>query len=271
LEWSGGFLCPALLSFHNRPHIPVHAYQTYAYDPPSGLMVAVRGTTFLYDVARREWQFPPVNTPFLADVMRVSLETTPMGVVAWAQKEQGRDNNGRLWIFDGKTRAWKLLPQTGPGIQGPWCDGSGLCYDAKRNCLWLAPKRELFRYDFADGTMVKVETKPPKALGQFALWREQVHVPEADLILLMRLWPGPDGQPRQAAYDPVANKWYWLTLPFVTADGRPHAFGKKDTPFSWNSARCHDRRFGVVLLHNPVSVWALRFHRETARMSEVQE
>ncbi|MFP4058807.1 MAG: kelch repeat-containing protein, partial [Candidatus Brocadiia bacterium] len=145
LEWSGGFLCPALLSFRNRPHVPVHAYQAYAYDPPSGLMVAVRGRTFLYDVAARRWLFPPKLPPFRGDVMRVSLETTPQGIVAWAALE--RHGPAKLFRFDGEARAWRPLPLTGPKLGEPWCDGSGLCYDAKRQCLWLAPRKELFRYD----------------------------------------------------------------------------------------------------------------------------
>jgi hypothetical protein len=269
LEWSGGFLCPALLSFRNRPHIPVHAYQCYAYDPPSGRMVAARGTTFLYNVAEREWEFPPVATPFEGSVMHVSLETTPKGVVCWAEVRRNSED-AKLFLFDGKARAWKPLPQSGPKIKGPWCDGSGMCYDSKRDCLWLAPGAELFRYDFATGAITKVETKPPKALGKFALWREQVHLPDADLILLMRLFPDANGQLRNVAYDPAANKWHFIELPFVS-DGKPHVFRKEGTPFSWNSALHYDAKFRVVLLHNPVTVWALRLDRKAAKLTEVSE
>jgi hypothetical protein len=145
-----------------------------------------------------------------------------------------------------------------------------MCYDSKRDCLWLAPGAELFRYDFATGAITKVETKPPKALGKFALWREQVHVPDADLILLMRLFPDANGQLRNVAYDPAANKWLFIELPFAS-DGKPHVFRKEGTPFSWNSALHYDAKFRVVLLHNPVTVWALRLDRKAAKLTEVSE
>lgn len=268
LEWTGGFLCPALVSFRNRPHVPVHAYQAYAYDPPSRLMVAVRGTTFLYDVRMRRWLFPPIDTPFRGDVMRVSLETTPEGIIAWAELKRAEPS--KLFRFDGKARAWRPLPLTGPKLAGPWCDGSGMCYDRTRNCLWLAPGNEIFCYDIATGTLAKVLMSSPKALGKFALWREQVHVPGADLILLMRLFAGPDGKPQNVAYDPAANRWLWLDLPFVSG-GKPHQFRKGRTPFSWNAALHRDAKLGVVLLHNPVTVWALRLDRGTAKITEARD
>jgi len=269
LEWSGGFLCPALLSFRNRPHIPVHAYQCYAYDPPSGRMVAVRGTTFLYSVAAREWEFPPIATPFRGGVMHVSLETTPRGAVCWAEQRRGSED-AKLWLFDGRGRAWKRLPQGGPKIRAPWCDGSGMCYDSRRDCLWLAPGNELFRYEFQSGAVSKVETRVPKVLGRFALWREQVFVPEAGLILLMRLFQAPDGHLKNVAYDPGANKWYFIDVPFVSG-GKPHAFRKGRRPFSWNSAIHYAPKFKVVLLHHPVAVWALRLDRKAAKMTEMLE
>jgi hypothetical protein len=61
--------------------------------------------------------------------MRVSIATAPHGVVAWADKG--------LFLFDGQARAWKKLPLSGGNPGTPWCDGSGLCYDSKRDCLWL--------------------------------------------------------------------------------------------------------------------------------------
>jgi hypothetical protein len=270
LEWSGGFLCPALLSFRNRPHVPVHAYQAYAYDPPSGRMVAVRGTTFLYNVAERRWEFPPVATPFHGGVMHVSLETTPRGVVCWTEERGGR-GDAKLFLFDGTAPAWRRLPQKGPKIQGPWCDGSGLCLDTKRNCLWLAPRKAIFRYDLGSGLVAKAPAAVPRVLGKFALWREQVHVPDADLILLMRLFKTPDGELGNVAFDPETGKYHFLELPFVSR-GKPHAFRRPGTnPFSWSSALHYDATFKVVLLHHPPNVWALRLDRKTAKMTEIRD
>ncbi|MFP4055452.1 MAG: hypothetical protein ACLF0G_01115, partial [Candidatus Brocadiia bacterium] len=140
----------------------------------------------------------------------------------------------------------------------------------KRQCLWLAPRKELFRYDMATGRLAKVETTPPEALGKFALWREQVYVPGADLVLLMRLFPGPDGKMRNVAWDPAANRWLWLDLPFV-AGGKPHTFRRPKKPFSWSSALHYDAKLGVVLLHAPPNVWALRLDRATAKVIPAEE
>jgi hypothetical protein len=146
-----------------------------------------------------------------------------------------------------------------------------MCYDSKRDCLWLAPGREVFRYDMKTGQAIKVDTTPPAELGKFAFWREQVHIPEADLILLMRLFKAPDGKMKNVAYDPAENRWYWLELPFVSK-GKPHDFAKRaDRPFSWNSALLRDPNRRLVLLHNPVTIWALQLDRSSARMSPVAE
>jgi len=206
-----------------------------------------------------------IKTPFLGGVMDVSLETTPGGVICWAETTR-HSEDAKLFLFDGKARAWKRLPQTGAKVRRPWCDGSGMCYDAKRDCLWLAPGKTLCRYDIKSGTVTRVTSDVPKVLGTFALWREQVYVPEADLILLMRLFKAPDGKVKNIAYDPAANTWYWIDLPFV-AGGKPRTFEKN--PFSWTGALFYDAKRNVVLLHNPITVWALRFERETARMTEI--
>ena len=95
-------------------------------------------------------------------------------------------------------------------------------------------------------------------------------MPGADLILLMRLFPGPDGKLKNVAYDPAANRWLWLDLPFVSG-GKPHQFRKGRAPFSWNAALHYDAKLGVVLLHNPVTVWALRLDRGTAKMVPASE
>jgi len=51
----------------------------------------------------------------------------------------------------------------------------------------------------------------------------------------------------------------------------PHQFRKGRTPFSWNAALHYDAKLGVVLLHNPVTVWALRLDRGTAKITEARD
>ena len=260
LEASGGFLLPCLVSFRNdRPHVPVHAYQTYAYDPPSGKMIAVKGNTyFLYDVACREWG-TFARTPFAnRGVMWIALETTPKGVIAWTQ-------DGQLWRFE--KMKWRKLPLTGVKLGRPWCDGSGFAYDPDRDCLWGDPRGgKMFRYDIQTGKAEAVRTTPPKMLGKFALWREQVVLPGQDLILLMRTFGG-----KNVAFDTKTKKWYSVAMPFI-ANGKPYKGRRGGTVprFSWTSAMHYDAKRGLVFLHNPISFWVLRFDRNTAPMEELK-
>jgi hypothetical protein len=247
----GGYYVKAALSFQDRPQIPVHAYQAYAYDPPSGRMFYLNRA---YDVAERQWDPEPYPGLQHKGCMHTMLESTPQGVVAIS--EPG------LFRFEWKEKCWKKLPWKGPTGTGAWCDGMALCYDSKRDCLWYAGK-EIFRYDLKSGTVEKINVKPPKRLGEWALWREQVFIPDADLILLMRRFKGPDGQDSNVAFDAGENKYYAVELPF--SDGKPHNF-------SWSSALHFDAKLGVALLHDgSSSFWALKLDRKTAKLTEITE
>jgi len=106
LAFTAGFASPGLMTFRNRPQIPVHAYQAYAYDPVADLMVVAFGRhTFTYDPGSREWIGRPFRYPFERDVMALSLATTRHGVVAWSHEG--------LFLFDGPARSWKKLPLSG--------------------------------------------------------------------------------------------------------------------------------------------------------------
>ena len=259
LEWTGGFLCPAMLSFQQRPHIPLHGYQTYAYDPPSHTVVAAaRGMTFIYDIADRRWDYPPLETPFNVDELHESLVTTPDGVIAWA--DTGNQDDAGFFRYDGTKHTWQHLEKTGPQIRRPYCDGSGMLYDSTRNSLWLAPGRDLYLYDLDSGQLSQVDTQVPEFLGDYSFWREQAYIPGDDLVLVMRRFDGPDGNKVNVFYDPVQNKWYSAALEF--SDGQEHEF-------SWNSSIFYDPVTGLVFLHNPVSFWVLRFDRQTAGLVEV--
>jgi hypothetical protein len=146
-----------------------------------------------------------------------------------------------------------------------------MCYDSKRNCLWLAPRKEIFRYDIGSGMVAKVPAAVPRVLGKFALMREQVHVPDADLILLMRLFKNPGGQLANVAFDPRTGRYHFIELPFVSR-GKPHTFRRPGAnPFSWSSALHYDAAFKVILLHHPPNVWVLRLDRAGAKMSEIRD
>lgn len=250
---TGGFYVKASLTFHDRPQVPVHAYQAYSYDP-SGNMFMLGN---VYNVAERQWLREPFPGLKNKGSMRTLLETTPHGV--YALSEAG------LFKFEAKEKAWKEQPWNGPKFGAAWCDGHAMCYDAKRDGLWIA-NEAIFRYDCKTGAVEKLAVNPPKALGKFALWREQCVIPDADLILLMRRFKAPGGELKNVAFDIKQQQYFWVDQPFP---------GKNDQNFSWSEAMVYDPVWKAVLLHDtqhcPGSVWALRFDKATAKLEPIGE
>jgi len=161
------------------------------------------------------------------------------------------------------------LPWKGARVGGTYCDGPALCYDSKRDCLWFADRNTIVRYDFATATARKVAVKKPKAVGRWMLWGEQVHLPDADLVLLMKRFKKPSGGEANVAWSPADNKYYWVELPYISG-GKPAKLGRA---FSWHDALRYDSALKLVLLNNSSArrVWALKFDRETAKMEAIQE
>jgi hypothetical protein len=250
---------PTPLSFRDRVHVPIHAYKAYCYDPTARKMLYFDRA---YDPLVREWV--PTGFPGLEHrgPMHSQMESTLGGAVTYSEKG--------LFRFDSKSGSWKKLPWDGPAFGGIWCDGHSLCYDSKRDCLWLASDRTVMRYDLATGKAVAVAVKKPKALGQFIFWGEEVYLPEADLILLMNLFKRPDGKLRNVAWDPHTSKFYWADLKFVE-NGKAVEF--KDAPFSWSDALSYDRELKLLVLNNSSArrVWAMKFDRQTANLEEVKD
>jgi hypothetical protein len=246
------------VSFHDRPHVPVHAYKAYCYDPASKKMFYFNRA---YDPLVREWEPKPYPGLSHRGVMRSHMEATPKGAVVYSDRG--------LFRFDAVAGQWIKLPWTGARFGRTYCDGPSLCYDSKRDCLWLAGGgKNLVRYDLATGSAANVPIKKPKVIGKWIFWGEEVHLPEADMILLMRLFPRPDGRLGNVAWGPEENKFYWVDLPFA-ADGKPVTFRK--SPFSWHDALRYDPELKLVLLNNSSArrVWALRFDRKSVKMEEI--
>jgi len=268
LEWSGGFLVRIESSFRDRPHIPVHAYQTYAYDPPSGAVLFAKWNhLYVYELTKREFDPKPYKLPFPnKGVMRISLETTPKGVIAWNQ-------GGELWRYE--KRAWKKLPYNGPKLGAPWCDGTGLVYDAQRDCLWLSldTKRGIVRYDIKSGTGTRLGvTKFPKAVGKYPLWREPVAIPGTDFIMPMQNYKDSSGKYRNLVVDIRKKKYFWVDLPYISG-GKAYK-GRRGRPvpnFRVTSAMQWDARRKLVWIHNPISFWVLKFDPNTAKLEEVRD
>ena len=250
---------PTPISFHDRPHVPVHAYKAYCYDPSAHRMFYFDRA---YDPAVREWE--PNVRPGLEHrgVMHSQMEPTPAGAVTYSARG--------LFRYDATPGRWVKLPWKGPRPDGIWCDGHSLLYDPKRDCLWLATDKDIYRYDLAKGKAARTTPAKPKALGKYLLWGEQVYLPEADLVLLMRLFQKPDGTLANAAWSPDDGTFHWVGLKFVE-EGKPVRF--KAPPLSWSDAMRYDPKLRLVLLNNASArrVWVLKFDRKTAEMSEIRD
>jgi hypothetical protein len=241
-------------SIAGRPGMPwAHAYQAYEYSP-GGKMCFLSST---YDVRVREWLPRSAKGLRHAGDMRSMVEYTPHGAVCLSKHG--------LYKFDASKDTWSVLPWDGPQFGAAWCDGHALCYDYKRDCLWAA-NSGIFKYDFKTGKAEKLAVKPPAVLKHgkrsFALFREQVHIAHADLILLMRPFPGPGGKLSHVAWDPETHKYYWVDL--------PHSDGKSRKR-SWSSAIAYDPELELALITDSGKhVWILKFDREAAKLTEIK-
>jgi hypothetical protein len=237
-------------TFAGRPAMPwAHAYQAYEYSP-GGKMCLLNQ---VYDVRAREWMPARAKGLKCKGLMKSLVEYTPHGAVCLSQYG--------LFKFDAKSNQWSALPWKGPRFGTAWCDGHALCYDYKRDCLWAA-HGDIFRYDFKTGVAEKVPGTRPKVLGKFALWREQVHLPDADLVLIIRPFKGPGGKLSHIAWDPQTAKYHWVKLPY--SDGKLHKH-------SWSSAVAYDPHLKLVLLNHSRErkVWVLKLDRKTLEMEAI--
>lgn len=246
---------PTPLSFRDRPHVPMHAYKTYDYDPTAGRMLYLE---HVYNPAVREWERKTTKGLQHAGILNTFFAPTPKGMVSYSAKG--------LFRYDAKTETWAKLPWDGPAFGGLWCDGHALCYDSKRDCLWLANDKVIFRYDLAAGKAENANIAKPKALGQFFFWREVVYLPDADLLLAMNLFAGPGGKPCNVAWDPNDGTFYFAELPFFEKEKEA---GFKGNPFSWSDALRYDPALKLCVLNNSSArkVWLLKFDRQSAKLT----
>ena len=79
---------------------------------------------------------------------------------------------------------------------------------------------------------------------------------------------GPDGKARNYAYDPNDGKFYWLDLKFFVGGKEVGAPG-----LSWSDAMAYDPELKLALINNSSAqkVWALKFDRKAAKLTEITE
>jgi hypothetical protein len=205
-------------TFRNRPTVG-HVFDAADFDPVSGKVVWFwKGVTWVYDPARREWEYPPGPTPTGHwNSLKHALVSTPRGVVCWAQ--------GDLMLFDAKAGRWSKLPIQRGKVGGAYGDSGGICHDSRRDCLWLSHGGSpVLRYDMKTGA---VETHSTPAKPERIWMRETVYVPELDVLLNAGRIDGPHGAIGNLAYDIAKKKWTVLVMP--CSDGKPRV---NDKPYS---------------------------------------
>ncbi|MFO7899736.1 MAG: kelch repeat-containing protein [Planctomycetota bacterium] len=254
MSWSG-------VSFQRRPAMPNwHAYQAYEYDPSDRMFYL----NYAYDVVAREWEPAAYEGLRHGGFARSMMDWTPHGITCYSRGRRGGPTG--LYIFDAEAHKFKKLPWDGPHLRKVFCDSTASCYDSTRDCLWLSD-HGIIRYDFKTGKATRVEVDPPKFMnvyGQCALLREAVHIPGDDLILIWRLWKD---RKRQIAWEPKTRKYYWIDLPWMV-DGEEIEPRK----MSWHAGMAYDPEYKLIFLNDSRNrrVWALRFDRQTAKLTELK-
>lgn len=249
---------PTLFSFRDRPHVPIHAYKSYAYDPILRKMVYLDR---VYDPVAREWEKEPLPGLEHRGSMNTHLRTTPNGIIAVSNKG--------FYRLDGANRQWVKLPHQGASVGSnmAWCDGPCMVTDTKRNCGWMFQDKKIFKYDFATGEISEVQFEKPAALTQWLVGGgEAVYVPKADLVISMGLAKREDDTFGTYGWSPVDSQFYWLDIPFVEKDKKVEF---KSATFSWHDALAYDPVLDVVLLNssNGQKIWALKLNEKTLQKS----
>ncbi|HOX08920.1 MAG TPA: kelch repeat-containing protein, partial [Planctomycetota bacterium] len=234
-------------TFRNRPTVPIHLWDGAAFDQVSSKVVfCMRGGTWVYDPASREWEYPPVWQN--GGGTKVNMCSTPKGVVYW-------DAGGNLHLYDVKGRAWSKLPLKGARLPMAYGDTAGICYDSKRDCLWASNGgNPMYRYDMKSGELA-VDSSPGSPVGLYM--RSPAYIPELDMVLSSGRQNGPNGEVGNLAYDIEGKKWVGLVLP--CSDGKPRI--EKDFPH--NSSVAYDPKLKLALFYSGEQ-WILAARLEKA-------
>ncbi len=198
------------MTFTGRPDCANHTYLHAAYDSVSRRLICPsHGGTGVFDPDTGDFEFS-VAQPFNRHIYETCSVSTPRGVMLWSR-------GGKLFLFDYAAREWQPFRVTGK-VPPPVCDGSALCYDSKRDALWMTsfngyqkPNGNIWRLDLKTAAVTAMNPSNAATLGVAKGFhseiRESIYLPPADLILFNNFTAG-----RQIAYDPKANRWVTLNI-----------------------------------------------------------
>ena len=124
-----------------------------------------------------------------------------------------------------------MRPVTGARLGAARGDSTGICYDSKRDCLWLSNDGgPMQNYDLATGKLTTTHVRRPEQI----VMRETAYIPEIDMILCAGRVKGPSGEIGNLAYDIAKETWIGLELP--CDDGKPRT---NERPYSSISLAMH--------------------------------
>lgn len=201
-------------SFQKNPWMTGHTYKATGHDPASqSLVFAAHDYTYFFDARTSKWSRSDENCPFYPNMYHVTLATTKLGCVAWADNRSG--GGAGLWKLAGSTRKWEALPLTGK-LPDMSPDRHGMAYDSKRDRLLFFSavgklKGDVAAYDVATGESKWLEAKGSAKAAVSS--RETIYVPELDAVLIGARVNETDKQPLWALYDCTKNAWFGLELP----------------------------------------------------------
>jgi Kelch motif len=224
MEPGGRFSIHVDISFQGRPQIPVHAYQCYGFDQPSGLLlINTRGRTFVYHPAKRSW------SSLAKKFATCAIRGTPQGAITCWSKS--RNDPAEFMRFDAKKMAWVPLPKsTGdrpPAVGRILGDYNGFCPDSKRGCIWVFHRSGVWRYDIKTGASKKVRARLDKHEVAGYL-RDMLYIPEIDKVV----FENREGSDRMQhpVWDPEKLQWQKLFLEIRDEKGgRPKRLPKFST------------------------------------------
>jgi hypothetical protein len=200
-------------SFQKNPWMTGHTYKATGHDPSSqSLVFAAHDYTYFFDARTSKWSRSDEKCPFTPNMYHVTLATTKLGCVAWADRRSG--GGAGLWKLAGSSRTWQALPLTGTlPNQSP--DRHGMAYDSKRDRLLFFSavgnmKGDVAAYDFTTGKAEWLEVKGRDKAAVSS--RETIYLPELDAVLIGARVNETDKQPLWALYDCTKNAWFGLEL-----------------------------------------------------------
>ncbi len=245
------------MTFTGRPDCANHTYLHYSYDPVSKrLICASQGGTGVYNPDTGDFEFS-ADQPFNCQIYETCSTGTSRGVILWGQ-------GGQTWLFDYQAKAWKPFKTSGDRPR-PACDGSAMCYDSKRDAVWIAtfagyqkPSGNMWRLDVKTGECKAMNPANADSIGKGkgmdGSIRESLYVPAIDMVLFNNFVNN-----KNVAYDPEKNRW--VVLANVTRKLERQG-GVNDT-LNWDP-----RREVVWNLNAYKDIYVIRFDPKTLDVAE---